>query len=761
MHIWTNLLLREGALLAVLAALGAGPVAFLSERIDAASRLALAPILGFALGTCFALTVLQFAPADNTYGLLVLLALSSLALAAWRMSRMRGSWRAGGRLSLRDIAQLLLVVVAVTGPLNYVLHARHTVGPVAYYFTDVDGYVSEQDGAQTTSIHDARDVWAGVQRNSTRLADFTQYYWAFVASFNANPNMAGVAADVDSLLGLGATDTNSPFLIVLLLAGALGAFAAVRYATRSDTWMAPLAGALFGGPMFLELWFDSFEAAIMALGLIMPFAILGSESLRSPNKVNLALLALITACLLTVYPVYVPILALTSAIVLAWYVYKLRLDRGSFQGLWRPGAVRITTLVVFLLLFTNIGFIHDVEYYQKIAENAVPLPRVGFHLPLEVLPGWVTQTREFWYMPNLATGGLKQFLLGALLPFIFLGFAVLGLRRHRPALTLVALAGVCGLVAVYAYSSRDSCTYCAERDLLPLAPIAAVLIALGLATLLAMPRRWARVLGVIGAVLVALSVAQRTRVELTRFANNSYFLDSANRSVLAHLPGAVTAIELEGYGQTLSAQAEQPLVYHLADEHLRGRVSIVLGSDLNNALQYLNFGVVQPPGPEFHPNYDYVLTRFAGIETDRTMVARSGGIALEQRTRPLDVTPYSGLESPLARLNAAGTAWVQPGQPLQFYIVGSGVPRVWLKLSFHGSVPVTVMPQAGLLARQRGGALVVCVKVNGTSPIRSASVQIDGPLVAGSTPAEEFPPPVPPEGVALTAMHVVLGHCSV
>jgi hypothetical protein len=51
MHIWTALGAREAALLAVLL-LGAGPASLLSSRFDTAARVALAPILGFCVGTC-------------------------------------------------------------------------------------------------------------------------------------------------------------------------------------------------------------------------------------------------------------------------------------------------------------------------------------------------------------------------------------------------------------------------------------------------------------------------------------------------------------------------------------------------------------------------------------------------------------------------------------------------------------------------------------------------------------------------------------
>jgi hypothetical protein len=41
-----------------------------------------------------------------------------------------------------------------------------------------------------------------------------------------------------------------------------------------------LAGALFGGAPFIQLWADSSQAALGGLALILPFAILGAEVIR-------------------------------------------------------------------------------------------------------------------------------------------------------------------------------------------------------------------------------------------------------------------------------------------------------------------------------------------------------------------------------------------------------------------------------------------------------------------------------------------------
>lgn len=764
MHIWTDLLAREAALFAVLLALGSGPAALLSERFDAAGRITLAPILGFCLGTCVATSLLEFFPVGQTYWTLVPLALLSLAVAALRTLRSR-SRRAPGRPHLRELAHILIVCAAVAGPLTYALHERHTVGPVAYSYTDVDSYVGEQDGAQTTSIQRAREIWTSNARSGTSFGDLTQWDWSFLSFFDGNLDAAPLDANVNALLGLGATDTFGPFLVVLLLAGALGAFAAVRYTTRTAsrarTWPATVAAALFGGPLFLELWFDSYQAAIVALALLMPLALLSAESLRSRRWANFGLLALVLACLLTVYPLFVPMFVLTAAIVLGWLAFTVWRRGESIRALGRPTAVRIGAVAVMAIVFDPVGVTRDIHYYGKVIDNTVPLPRVGWHLPVDVLPGWLLQTREFWYLPSLGTGGFKQILLGAVLPLVFVGFIVIGVRRHRQALALVAFAGVCATVAEYAYASREACTYCAERDLLPLGPILAVLLALGLSAVFAMPRRWARAVGIAGAVLVAVAVGQRTRVELTRFTNGSYFLDSANRAALSHLPRKPTAVQLEGFGQTLSAQAEQPLIYHLANERARGRISIPLASNMNNALEYLDFGVVKVPGLEFHPSYDYVLTRFAGIATDRQVVARSGGIALERRNNDLDVTPVAGLNAPLARLDPSGTAWAQSGIPIQLYVTGVNPARVWIRLTFRTSSSVGVASQPGIHTRQRAGMLVVCIPSTGKPPVRYASVKLSFAPTAGAIPHESFPPATPQEGVTLEAMRAVAGRCAV
>jgi hypothetical protein len=158
-----------------------------------------------------------------------------------------------------------------------------------------------------------------------------------------------------------------------------------------------------------------------------------------------------------------------------------------------------------------------------------------------------------------------------------------------------------------------------------------------------------------------------------------------------------------------------------------------------------------------------VLTRFAGIANDRRTIARSGGIALQERTRPLDVTLVGGLGSPLARLDPDGVAWVQGGflpEPLLVYVTGgSDSDPVWVRLQMVSRQPVAVPPQAGVRAKLDGPLVTVCVKARGTAPVRRASVAVAFSPTPGPEPNEVFQLPQPAEGIALLGVSAVTGRC--
>jgi hypothetical protein len=142
------------------------------------------------------------------------------------------------------------------------------------------------------------------------------------------------------------------------------------------------------------------------------------------------------------------------------------------------------------------------------------------------------------------------------------------------------------------------------------------------------------------------------------------------------------------------------------------------------------------------------------------VIARSGGIALEERVRPLDITPFTGLGTALERIDRLGVAWVQPQYPLGFVIAGrAGGARVWARLTFAATVPIAVPAQAGVRTRMTGTNLTVCVPAAGSDPVRLATFHIRADSVPGPPPAGLFPPPMPLEGLQLTAMQALAGRC--
>ena len=397
------------------------------------------------------------------------------------------------------------------------------------------------------------------------------------------------------------------------------------------------------------------------------------------------------------------------------------------------------------MAFNGVGLGRTIGYYGRLLDGGVPLPRVAFKLPAEVLPGWLLQTREFWYLLPVDLGSLRQLVFIALVPLAMLAFAAVAVRRHPIALALLGLGALAGLLAYAAYAGQDACTYCGQRYLLALAPVFVVLVALGLASALGSPKRVWQAIGVAGAVMVVVFVGQRARVELDRFADQAFFFDTANRVALQGLPRDGRPLQLEGYWATANAAAEQPLTYHLATDRAPGRVSLSLGSNQGSGLEYLNFGQVLPPGPEFRADYRYLLTRFSSVATNRRLIARRGAIALLERTRPLDVTPYRGLSIGPARLDGSGIPSVQPNDTVGLYVVGRSGGPVFARLQFATAQPVAVPAQRGVRARKRKDFLTVCVRASGRPPVRNAIVRV--PVAAAGT-------------VQLRSMHALSGRCT-
>jgi hypothetical protein len=754
MHIWLDLIFRELLFLALLAALGAAPATFLPGRYDGVARLALAPVLGLCVGVCLTVTLVYFFPASDTGWVLILFALTSLAVAIWSAGwTAPRSCRSVAWPSRRGAVQLAIVAIVMLVSLDFPLALRHTVGPEGgWAVADTAGYLSETNGEAHQSIRRA-------ERNRVPFGDLGLYYWSAYAGGYQQLDISALEANTNQLLGLGSTDTDSPFLIAVLLIGALGVFAVVRGVARAPTWAAVVAGCLFGGPLFVELFMDGSQAAIAGCALLAPTVALGCDALWSRKLPALVLFALLIAGLQTVYPLFLPPIVIGSACAIAVMLLKSLLRE-------RPSPDEVLLLIGRLALvcglaaaFTPVAFARNVRYWTSLlngSQSFVGLPT--YLLPLNILPGWLLQTREFYGLVDLSNATVGQLVMGAVLPLLALVVIVFAARRYREVSVMLLVGAGASLLAYYTWSDRG-CSYCVQRNLIPVAALAAPALGLGIAAIATLRWRGRTALAAAVGAVIIVAVGHEGLIERQRVANGSYLLDDPDRQAIAALPRNPPPVELEGFGEGPAPPMELPLVYNLVDEKGYGNVSLPTDRDDNHGLAYL--GGLEPLGPAFKPDYGYVLTRLGGIATDRRVLARYGPIALEQRTHDLDATITGGVSVATVRADPTGTAWVNPGRPLHFMVVGgTRETEASLSLVFRTTVPVRLVKQAGVSAVKQPGSLRVCVQTLSSPPVREVGFQLAFVPQPAPLPSEPYADPLPPRGVRLVRMRVQAAPCS-
>ena len=123
-------------------------------------------------------------------------------------------------------------------------------------------------------------------------------------------------ANINELFGWGSTQTQSAFLLAILTSGGLAMFGALTYAMKRRAWAGVLGGCLFGGALFVQLFFDGSQAAIGGMCMMLPLAVVTVETIRKRRVADHVLLALLGAGLAAVYPLFVPGVALAGISVL-------------------------------------------------------------------------------------------------------------------------------------------------------------------------------------------------------------------------------------------------------------------------------------------------------------------------------------------------------------------------------------------------------------------------------------------------------------
>jgi hypothetical protein len=736
-------------MLVALLLLGVGPASFFGRNVDPVARLALAPALGLCVGTSVFTTLIWFFPATKTWWVLPVVAGISLGVAAWRRDswRLRHLERGGAKRAAKGIIELLVVCVAVAWPTSYTLLAHNSIGPATYKIADVDGYVMQVDGM----IHESLQSAVSKSTSNPKLvgnlvlrwwsADAQSHSWSFDAS--------ALEADLDSLLVKGATQTEGAFVVAYLVAAGLGGFGAVRYAVRRPTWAAVVAGALFAGPMFFQLYFDGSIAAVTGMCVLSLLAVLVSEVLCDPRWANRALVAVCLSALVTLYPVFIAPIVVSGAVVVSVLGWR-KLRSGTHVALrWvGTGAMRLTSIAVLAFLFDVVGVLRGAHILlgAGIGLGGQPNTQVSWSTALS----WLFQTRGLYELSFSLHSAGGNLLVGLLVPLLVVVVTAVGARDYRVAWLLAVLVVVSVGFAGYTryFELNRVCSYCMDRSLLPAAAVLPTLVGLGVAGLTASVKLVPRLLGATVPLLL-LGVMSNALVSVqAQFGEGSYFVEATLRNVVRHIP-LKGCIVLEGFGDASpNPVAEEVLAYAVVDERAWGRVSVPVDYDDNGGLAYFALPLGLPLSyPWFCERYRYVLTREDGVVTrGMHVISKAGAIALERRTSGLGVIVDYGtwITDPESGVPYITSSLERTTEATQFIVTGNARRPVYLGLVADVSSVgrVSVNSSGVVIVRRDSDHLYICLATSGSGYVRTARLHLE-----------------PAAAVRLVSLAATMGHC--
>jgi hypothetical protein len=713
MGTWADLALREIGILALLMALGAGPSALL-RGTQAGSRIALAPGIGLALGAVVLVSVGDVTSLE-TAAFAVVLPLVVISLAVFGAVE-RHRHRTGGiDLRVGPALKIGLVVVVVASTLSYPLAHRDSLGPVGYRVFDASGYAALTDRLESHSISD---------RSVDAPWDLTSQFGNWEAAGTGWLGTSALAASADSLFGWRGSDTQSSWMIALVIVISLGSFAAVQELTTSRTWAAVVAGLLMAGPFTYQLFVDGSQGALSLMCLIPPLAVLGSRIIRQPRAADIVLTGLLLAAGPSLYQPGAAALAVWAVLVVAVIaaVAALR-GRLSRDVAWRAAKI-VAVVAILAIVFAPIAFGRAIDFYGNYLGHQFDNAGIPYKLPVGVIPSWLLQSRGLYDINGdpTAASSLLKLILTVLAPTVFVAVAILGILRYRAALVVALVVPTAISLALLAHLRVGTTTYPVDRNLLIVAVAGAILLSVGLAALTATGRTALRVAAVVTAVLALVFAGRNSYIMASRVLESGQIVPASVRDSLSHLRGRDGTLYLEGLGAgSPSSTLQMPAIYHLVNEATPNRLAIDVTDNDYYGPAYLGGPPVAGPST-FDPAYRWVLTVIPSISTNRETLARIGNVAIQQRTQPLDATVGSGIATDPPSRDPDGKAWVE-GQ-LKLFLTGATTGPAWIRLNLEGRPVRVVGPPGSRVVARHAATTTICVPARGTGPMRETLVSL-------------------------------------
>jgi hypothetical protein len=745
-----HVLLYGAAFLVVFTMIGSGPTLRLGRQLPA--PFVLAPVLGLALSAAVLSTV---APVlSMAVAAWVVLIPAALLSAAWALAQSR----------LLPRPNVVDVVVPVTaGTAGFLLAAlpalvRNTLGPFGITAFDALGYIQTDTWLEH---HTTRDVPTGQAAH-----DLTLLYGHASTTGGVRIGVSLIGASAGNLLHISPDESTLPLLVALfaLLPIVIWFVARLLGAGR----LAAALGAAFGlSPALLSLIADSAMANLAGLALIPPLIALTARAvLGRPRFAEVALAALLLAGLVAIFPEFLPpVAAVLALIVIAKFVVEGRRGRLSWSG-FRRSVAPVLGVVLPAIIISPVAATRAIDYLRLVAgagENFDSLPLR--HLSRENVLPWAFGTLHLYQLPRFSLlSGLEQKLVLALAAALSL-LVLMTLLSRRLLTTVVvfapiAVASVWGLTAYRRYQ-HHMCEYCLWKSLTFMLPFLGIGVATGASALWSRARRY-RDFREVGAVLLLVSLAG-----LAGLAHGDYGVLRAEYETPAsvpedlrevvndvHLPSRA-GLFLEAADASAAPPWSLPETYFLA-RHTGSR-ELSYASE-GNASAYLAASAVV-----YSPGYEYVLTPFSGMHTDRKLVKRVGAFGVYRRAR-FDAAVVDSGWSMDSSEGTRAVPWITG--PFQLWISTPVKRTLSLRLDLTGPAagqtsftfsadgkPVAV---AGTKDRRH---LCVTVPASGMSTKLLAQPAFTTPVVFPARATEQQPIGTPPKLLGLAGLHVRAGSC--
>ena len=746
------------AIAGLLTAVGIGPAIALGSRIPAPALMA--PALGLAILAA----VLVSLSYGVTMSLAAWLVVAPLACASIILALIVGRHRG---VDVRELAIPLGIGVlgVVLGCIPAVL--LHTTGPTTLAVLDVWGYIPADLWLQHHTA--TAPVPTGAERYD--LISSAGHYWMTGDQRIGSMAVSGALA---SILQTSPDETHLAFLVTLYAMVPCSIWVLARAAGAGR--LAAGIGAAFGlSPAVLVLVFDSTEANLIGL-VLAPLALLTLARAAIKGLVPEAILAAILAAgLIAAYPEYllpyglVSVLAIGAA-VLAEVIGRRKAGARTVAVV----ALRGAGIIAAALAVTPLATDRMRGFLPSVRNVAITSDLPDRWLTVSDFGAWLFGILNLYQLPRFDLLSPSKTAFAIALPVILTAIIVFGLARRIDTERAVIAAGLIvplplGLY-VYGQFQDGHCQYCMWKSFTFMLPFLGAGVALGADRVVSVAARLARGLrarlifvafgGVALLSLAAIGNANVKLIEAT-YRSGMYFPTSL-RELTGDAQDVVpdsASMLLEGSDSSNNAAYSMSSMYYAAHKMNDPRLSFDVDP-------FATYEIGSPLGPTgyYSPRYQYVLTAFGGVESDRKVLVRHSNFALERRA-PIDVAiTHTGWS-----LDPSEGATAIPWVAAPFTLRVSSTQNVPTAVTVRIRRPLGDQPTLQFLdARGRpmqtfrsadGAAFCTVTSVTGghakllSQPILDRSA----PVIGRAT--ETDPLPTPPKAIGIAAVRAAVGSC--